>query len=182
MNKIHIISTITALLLMSQVSWAGEKACSDKGKKKVCPDSSNKVCEAVPVTKSVKKSAYEVECKEICIPSYTFSFSLGKLCGLKCDTKDEKNCGREGQPKKCGRVKTVKVLKKVDGKAGEKCTYEWKIRDGKGCETKKGGSAAVTPAPQPVPAATRVPAKAATKVAPQIIQPVVFRSFTVSDQ
>ena len=180
MNKIRIMSTIMALLLVSQLTWAGEKISSDKGKK-ICSDSSNKVCEAVPVTKSVKTSVYEVESKEICIPAYRFSFSLGKLCGSKCDTKDEKNCGREGQPKKCGRVKTVKVLKKVDGKAGEKCTYEWKIRDGKGCETKKGGSAAVTPAPQPVPAATRVPAKAATRVAPQLIQPAVFQSFTVSD-
>ena len=178
MNKIRIISTITVLLLVSQLAWAGEKACSKKGKK-VCPDSSNKICEAVPITKSVKTSSYEVACKEICIPAYRFSFSWAKLCGSKCDAKDDKNCGRDKDAKKCGRVKTVKVLKKVDGKAGEKCTYEWKIRDGKGCETKKGGSAAVTPVPQPAVEVNRLPAKAAAKVVPQIIQPVVFR---VSDE
>lgn len=175
MNKIRIISTIMALLLVSQAGLAAEKACAKKGKK-VCPDSSNKVCEAVPVTKSVKKSGYEVECKEICVPAYSFSFSLGKLCGSKCAAKDEKNCGRDADAKKCGRVKTVKVLKKVDGKAGEKCTYEWKIRDGKACGSKKGGSAAVAPAPQPTVEVERVPAKAATKAAPQLIQPVVFRA------
>ena len=180
MDKIRIMSTIMALLLVSQLTWAGEKISSDKGKK-ICPDSSNKVCEAVPVTKSVKTSVYEVESKEICIPAYRFSFSLGKLCGSKCGAKDEKNCGRDADAKKCGRVKTVKVLKKVDGKTGEKCTYEWKIRDGKACGAKKGGSAAVAPAPQPTVGVDRGPAKSATKAAPQLIQPVVFRSFTVSD-
>ena len=72
--------------------------------------------------------------------------------------------------------------KKVDAKAGEKCTYEWKIRDGKGCETKKGGSAALTPVPQPSVEAKAVPVKAAAKVTRQLIQPVVFESFTVSDR
>ena len=180
MNKLRMISAITALLLMSQVGWAGKPACSEKGKK-VCPDSSNKVCEAVPVTKSVKKSCYQVECKEICIPAYTFSLFGGKAC-KGCEGKDEKNCGRNPNAAKCGRVKTVKVLKKVDAKAGEKCTYEWKIRDGKSCETKKGGSAALTPVPQPSVEAKAVPVKAAAKVTRQLIQPVVFQSFTVSDR
>lgn len=181
MNRIRIIFAITVLLLVSQFTWAGEKSSSDKGKK-FCPDSSHKVCESVPVTKSVKKSCYEVECKEICIPAYRFSFSWGKHCSSKCAAKDHKNCGRDACARKHGRVKTVKVLKKVDGKVGEKCTYAWKIRDGKGCETKKGSSAAVTPAAKPTVEANRLPAKAAAQFKQQLVQPAVFKSFTVSDQ
>ena len=79
-------------------------------------------------------------------------------------------------------IPDVGFLHRSIEKIGEKCTYEWKIRDGKGCETKKGGSAALTPVPQPSVEAKAVPVKAAAKVTRQLIQPVVFQSFTVSDR
>jgi hypothetical protein len=73
-----------------------------------CPTCGCKVCQPVPGTVKEKKHCWEVECKEICIP-------LARLPWEPC-------CAAP----KCGKVKTVKVLKKIDYEC-EKCGYKWEV-------------------------------------------------------
>lgn len=63
-------------------------------------------CPAVPESIKEKKHCWQVECKNICIPAIRWPWA--DCC----------------QPPDCGKVKTVKVLKKIEYEC-EKCGYKW---------------------------------------------------------
>ena len=99
-----------------------------------CPDCGNRTCHAVPVTTSVKKNCYEVEREEICVPQLCFPWHLlsghrllGKLCG-GCTEAHRTSCDDQCNDSRCGRVMTVKVLKKVSYKC-DSCGYAWEMND-----------------------------------------------------
>jgi hypothetical protein len=79
--------------------WAG--ACGG-----TCPQCQCRTCEPVPVKTTQEKHCWEIVCKDICIPSFKWPW--------------ESCC----EPPPCGRVRTVKQLKKVTYKC-EKCGYKW---------------------------------------------------------
>ena len=83
-----------------------------------CPSCGVKICKPSIEKTKEKKSCYEIEQKDVCIP-------LVNLPWKKCSTP------------RCGQVRTVNVLKKVD-KECESCGYKWEITtvsgDG-GCST-----------------------------------------------
>lgn len=128
--NIRSLLMIGILLLHGAAAYAEDGCCS-------CPECGAKVCVAKPVTKSVKKTVYSVEKKDICIPRFRFPWQMKKGCGGACDANgcdsscDSAGCGNGcndcGCPPKCGRVKTVKVLKKKSIEC-KKCGYEWEIR------------------------------------------------------
>ena len=106
-----------------------------------CPQCGNKICVAKPVTKTEKKTVFAVEKKEICIPKVRFPWQIkrsacGNGCGNGCC---DKGCDASGKgtgaglgscadcAPKCGRVRTVKVLKKKSIEC-KKCGYEWEIK------------------------------------------------------
>jgi hypothetical protein len=72
-----------------------------------CSECGGGVCRPVAATLKEKKHTWEVECKQICIPAPRWPW---ELC---CEPK-------------CGKVKTVKLLKKVEYEC-EKCGYQWEI-------------------------------------------------------
>lgn len=98
-----------------------------------CPECGTKTCIAKPVTKKVKKTVFNVEKKDICIPKFRFPWQMKKNtagsagCDASCDSSNGA-CGSSecGCAPKCGRVITVKVLKKKSIEC-EKCGYEWEI-------------------------------------------------------
>ena len=73
-----------------------------------CPECGHKICHPVPTVTKVKKHCFEVQCKDICIP------------GIK---GPHRPCCEEPP---CGRVRTVKVLKKVEFEC-EQCGYKWDV-------------------------------------------------------
>jgi hypothetical protein len=73
-----------------------------------CPECGCAVCHPVQVPVKEKQHCWEVECKQICIPAVRWPW--------------EKCC----EPR-CGKVKTVKVLKRVDYEC-TKCGYKWEIQ------------------------------------------------------
>lgn len=87
-------------------SWlvAGHGHC-----KVQCPECGCAVCEPTPTTLKEKKTVYSCECKEICIPGVTGPFA--PCC----------------EPPHCGKVRTVKVLKKTEIEC-EKCGYKWSVK------------------------------------------------------
>jgi hypothetical protein len=98
MNLMKICLTLALLLITARSVVAGNRCCPECGATTCSP-----VC--VPITE--KHHCYEVQCKTICIPKISCPWE-------KCCTP------------KCGRVKTVKVLKKVDYKC-EKCGCKWEL-------------------------------------------------------
>jgi hypothetical protein len=74
-----------------------------------CPKCSGKVCQPVAEKVKEEKSGWEIEQKEICIPHITWPWQ--QCCG----------------PAKCGRVKTINVLKKEEWEC-ERCGYRWEIK------------------------------------------------------
>jgi hypothetical protein len=76
---------------------------------KHCPQCDHSVCHAVPETTKQEKHCWQVECKEICIPAIKWPWS--PCC----------------EPPRCGKVKMVKVLKKVEYEC-ERCGYRWEIQ------------------------------------------------------
>lgn len=83
-----------------------------------CPDCGHKICQPEPITTKEKKHCWEIECKDICIPAIKWWWE-------PCCT-----------PPKCGQVKTIKVLKKVEYEC-EKCGYKWKVIDVGDCDCQK---------------------------------------------
>jgi hypothetical protein len=74
-----------------------------------CPDCGNAVCVPTFEAKKEKRHYWEVECKQICIPHIRWPW--------------QSPC----EPPKCGRVKTVNVLKKVEYEC-EKCGCKWEVK------------------------------------------------------
>jgi hypothetical protein len=94
-----------ALLVPAAATLAG-------GQGHACPECGCAICRPVETMLKEKKHCWEVECKQICVPAARWPW--------------EKCC----EPR-CGKVKTVKVLKKVEFEC-EKCGYKWEIH-GAGC-------------------------------------------------
>jgi hypothetical protein len=76
-----------------------------------CPECQSHTCCPTPETTTVKKHCWAVECKKVCIPA------IKHPCA-PCD-----------EPPACGRVRTVKVLKRVEYECQE-CGYKWNIVSG----------------------------------------------------
>jgi hypothetical protein len=72
-----------------------------------CPDCGHKVCQPKQETIKEKKHCWDVECKDICIPKAKWPW---ESC---CEPK-------------CAKVKTIKVLKKVEYEC-EKCHTKWEV-------------------------------------------------------
>ena len=53
-----------------------------------------------------KTTCFEIECKDVCIPPITFPWQC--------------------RPAKCGKIRTVKVLKEKEGEK-EVCKYSWEV-------------------------------------------------------
>lgn len=78
-----------------------------------CPECGCAVCRSVEALVKEKKHRWEVETRQICIPAVRWPW--------------EKCC----EPR-CGQVKTIKVLKRVDYEC-TKCGYKWEIQAVDGC-------------------------------------------------
>ena len=97
-----------------------------------CPECGTKVCVAKPVTKTEKKTVFSVEKKDVCIPKVRFPWQVKRnnACGNgSCDSSCDgagNGCGAGCAPM-CGRVRTIKVLKKKSIEC-KKCGYEWEIK------------------------------------------------------
>lgn len=74
-----------------------------------CPDCGRSVCRLVREPVADEKYCYQVECKQLCIPKIRWPW---QSC---CDAPQ------------CGRVKTVKVLKRVEYEC-EACGYRWELQ------------------------------------------------------
>lgn len=81
---------------------AGPKDCH------VCPQCASKVCVPIPEKGKENRYCWKVEYKDICIPKFRWPW---QMC-----------CAPE-----CGKVRTVKVLKKVEYEC-EHCGYQWEIK------------------------------------------------------
>ena len=117
-------STLLALslgLLLTSTTSAGE--CDNCIQK--CHSCGEKVCCTYAKPGEETKHCWEVECKEVCIPAVRFPW---ECWGAKDKTQcvDDGFCLSRWLPIKCGKVKTVRVLKKVEYKC-PKCEYEHRI-------------------------------------------------------
>jgi hypothetical protein len=79
-----------------------------------CPECGEECCPQ-PTTIKEKKHCWEVECKNICIPAIKWWWQ--DCCELPM----------------CGRVRTIKTLKKVEYEC-EKCGYKWEAPQSCKCE------------------------------------------------
>jgi hypothetical protein len=93
---------LTAILIPLGATLAG-------GHGHTCPDCGCAICRPVETTIKEKDYCFEVECKQVCIPAIRWPW--------------ESCC----EPPRCGKVKTVKVLKKVEYECA-KCGYQWEIQ------------------------------------------------------
>jgi hypothetical protein len=73
-----------------------------------CPQC-DAICVPVPEVQKEKHHCFEVECKTICIPAIKWPWQ--SCC----------------EPPRCGKVKTVKVLKRVEYEC-EHCGYKWEVQ------------------------------------------------------
>lgn len=116
---IVLLAVTVSLSGSAQSSAASGAPCCDKtnGACSNCPGGNNcnrcsqgcKTCRLYVETLKVKKHCYFFECKDVCIPPVRFPWQ--KCCDLKC-----------------GKVKTVRVLKKHEWKC-DKCGYKWTVED-----------------------------------------------------
>lgn len=98
--------SIVASLASAATVFGGPHVCDS------CPKCDNKVCQPSPEVKKEKKTVYDVACKDVCIPGIRWPW---QAC---CEPN-------------CGKVKTVKVLKKYEREC-EKCGTKWTVVGG--CE------------------------------------------------
>lgn len=104
---------LLTLFLMLAVALAAAMTASAGGiiQGRHCPHCGHhQPCPAVPVTIKEKKHCWQVVCENICIPAIRWPWE-------DCCT-----------PPRCGKVKTIKVLKKIEYEC-EKCGYEWQAPD-----------------------------------------------------
>lgn len=74
-----------------------------------CPGCGHKQCCPTPTLLKEKKTVYSCECKDICIPGIKGPFA--PCCEAPA----------------CGRVRTIKVLKKMEIEC-QKCGYKWDVK------------------------------------------------------
>lgn len=96
-----MLSLLVACASLTLTALAGD-GCNS------CPKCNNKVCQPSPEMKKEKKVAYNFDCKDICIPGIRWPWQ--PCC-------DEPNCGK---------VRTVKVLKKFEYEC-EHCGTKWSV-------------------------------------------------------
>ena len=96
---------LAAIVLTAAGTVRAEHGDCDRCDNDCCED--EKICCPQTVTKTVRESCFEVECKEICIPRFRFPWSK------ECESR-------------CGRVRTIKVLKRRHY-TFEKCVCRWTI-------------------------------------------------------
>jgi hypothetical protein len=89
-------------------------ANASAGNRDRCPDCGNATCVPSLETVKEKKQCWIVECEKICIPHIRWPWQ--SCCELP----------------KCGRVKNVKVLRKVEYEC-EKCGCKWDVQSVGGC-------------------------------------------------
>jgi hypothetical protein len=103
----RLLTAAATLLVMAAICCTGTLALAGRHGGDCCPDCGHKVCQPKQETIKEKKSCWDVVCKDICIPKAKWPW--------------ESCC----QPQ-CARVKTVKVLKKVEYEC-EKCRTKWEV-------------------------------------------------------
>jgi hypothetical protein len=103
MSRTTVFVILVAVLMVAAPPASPGLPC------KHCPCCDHAVCLPVPETTTETKHGWQVECKELCIPAIQWPWL--HACALP----------------RCGRVKTVKVLKKVEYEC-ERCGYKWEIR------------------------------------------------------
>lgn len=106
MNMRRILPLI---LLLAGLAVGTVLAGHHRHHRHVCPDCGCKICVPEETTLKTKQHCFEVECKDICIPAVKGPFAP---C---CEAPH------------CGRVRTVKVLKKVQYEC-EHCGYKWRVQ------------------------------------------------------
>jgi hypothetical protein len=104
MPKSRLLFVVAALAVFGGTALAGVLPFPCEK----CPKCGHKVCCPEPTVEKVKDHYFTFECKDICVPR------VSGPCKPCCT------------PPKCGFVRTVKVLKKVEFEC-EKCGYEWKV-------------------------------------------------------
>ena len=109
-NLIKACLLWAAACLVTIQAFADHHAVCDR-----CPSCQAKVCCPEPTEIKVEKHCWEVECEQICIPKFKWPW--------------ESCC----EAPKCGKVRSVKVLKKVEKECKE-CGYKWTVKDA-GCRT-----------------------------------------------
>ncbi len=144
-RRVLMTAALAALLLAGYRVQAGD--CCHRH---CCPQC--KTCVAIPEIVKEKKHKWDVECKDICVPHIKWWWQ--PCC----------------EPPRCGRVKTIKVLKKHEYEC-EHCGYKWEVHScGSGCGAGGCGDAcgngcctngAAAPAPEidvPAPSPADAPA------------------------
>ena len=125
MNILKTILAITVFLAGGQSTFATNCDSCSAGNDKVC------VSKSVETTK--KTHCFEVETKEVCIPKF-------RLPWKKCCQST------------CGRVRTIKVLKKISQES-KSCGCEWEIISGSSCDDSSCDAGGDDTAPEDLPAA-----------------------------
>ena len=134
---IRNIFLIAILAMLAGKAVAQKDGCCD------CPECGHKVCVVKAENKKVKKTVFAVEKKDICIPRFRFPWQpKPNVCGPQCDSNCDSSAGCGCASGRCGRVRTVKVLKKKSIEC-DKCGYKWEVMTvasqpcgGKGCAGK----------------------------------------------
>lgn len=98
-----VVALLTAVVLLP----APAATANDSGHFACCQSCGRKVCCPEVKVKKETRQCWEVECKDVCIPAIRFPW-------MDCNEL------------RCGRVRTVRVLKPVDYDV-EKCEYQWKV-------------------------------------------------------
>ena len=121
----QIVSRDITLGLLLMLAWHASPVTAKSPRGICCPDCGSAVCQPRLEQKREKKSTFDVECKEVCVPKFRWPW---QMC----------------RPPQCGYVKMVRVLRKVDYEC-TKCGYSWHVayvgrggRSGGDCTTVAG--------------------------------------------
>lgn len=125
MKRLSILLTFAVLAAGATTTRAADadvrySCCDNK-----CHSCGKSMCKLQVECVPNEKECYEIECKQICVPSIRFPW-------MKC-------CGS-----RCGRVINVKVPKPKTYECGRKKVYTWKVEKCPNC-------GACQPAPQDTP-------------------------------
>jgi hypothetical protein len=105
MNR--VLTTCAALLVAISLSSTAAFALGLGHGGDCCPDCGCKVCQPKQEVIKEKKHCWDVQCKDICIPKAKWPWQ---------------SCCEPG----CAKVKTIKVLKRVEYEC-EKCGTKWEV-------------------------------------------------------
>lgn len=182
LSSVALLAIISSSFLSSEAlaGVIGKANCDTNG----CntDDSCNSCCDKIICPKpcgycvpeykcvDIKKTCFKVECKTICIPAITFPWErrINGCCSDCCDKAgaDGRNtCG----PTKCGKVISVRSIKKSSMVVGKQLVCNWKHIKCHACSNEPCDAQQSAPAADgipPVPAGLdSVPPPPATKAA-----------------